>query len=86
MPKHSSSIRYRLRIITGLVLAFVGFLGIASGIVAVLDPVGSKLADDADPLGPPVTITQALMVIVTWALVLCIGIWLISKKSETQQD
>jgi hypothetical protein len=48
----------------GAILALIGFLG-------VVDPVGSKLADDSDPFGPPGgRVYPAVVMLVGAALVL----------------
>lgn len=36
-----------------ILLLGAGFLVIAAGAVAWLDPVGTRMADDSDPHGPP---------------------------------
>lgn len=36
-----------------LLLAFIGLLLSGLTVIAILDPVGTKMADDADPFGDP---------------------------------
>ena len=41
-----------LRFVAGIALLAIGFLILAIGVVAFIDPVGTKMADDGDPFGP----------------------------------
>jgi hypothetical protein len=38
---------------SGLILLLIGFLGAPGAVFEIFDPAGSKMADDADPLGTP---------------------------------
>ena len=82
----SNKIVYVLRIAAGGLLAFIGFIGSGVGIIGILDPVGSKMADDSDPFGAPPPLWQALVITLFFVLLLGLGIWLIAKKSTTTVD
>jgi hypothetical protein len=42
-----------MRTLSGLVLAGLALVLLFVEILALIDPAGTKLADDADPFGPP---------------------------------
>jgi hypothetical protein len=44
-----------LRVTAGLGLILFSFLAGALSVVAIIDPAGTKMADDNDPFGPPPT-------------------------------
>lgn len=43
------------RAVIAAFLILVGVTLVLLAVIALIDPVGSKLADDADPFGPPVS-------------------------------
>jgi hypothetical protein len=83
MSKYMHRIGFWFRVGLGYLLAIFGFLGTGFGIIGILDPVGSKMADDSDPLGPPLPFVQALVLTLIYVGMLCLGIWLICKRSKT---
>lgn len=67
-----------VRILFGCLLTLFGAAGVLVGIVATIDPVGTKMADDADPFGVPPTFTESFALTVFYLLILILGINLIS--------
>lgn len=55
--------------ILGALLIALSLLGVVFSVVELFDPVGSKMSDDGDPLGPPsslaVTITNLVAYLAT---------------------
>lgn len=56
-------------------LVIGGIAGVLMGVLAMLDPIGTKMADDGDPLGAPPTFLLALLVAVACAAVAVGGLW-----------
>ena len=74
-----------VRICLGCLFILLGSLGIFFGIIEILDPVGSKMADDSDPLGVPRTITETLTLTLTYAAVFVVGVFLLGSKWLREQ-
>ncbi len=66
-----------LRICLGCIFLLFGFLGVGFGIIEIIDPVGSKMADDNDPLGVPPSFGESLFITCVYALIFIIGTWLV---------
>ncbi|MBF0215853.1 MAG: hypothetical protein HQL30_02545 [Candidatus Omnitrophica bacterium] len=65
-----------IRKIAGIVSIIIAVIGIIGGLLEILDPVGSKMADDADPFGTPPTLAQSIRFIVYSVLLGILGVWL----------
>jgi hypothetical protein len=65
-----------LCILAGLGLSLFGVIGVLVGIVALLDPVGTKMADDGDPFGTPPTTTESLLMLLAYVGLAGVGAWL----------
>lgn len=66
-----------LRICLGYIFLLFGFLGVGVGIIGIIDPVGTKMADDSDPFGVPPTFSESLFLTCVFALIFIVGIWLV---------
>lgn len=66
-----------LRIIGGLFFMLVGAVGVLIGIIGIIDPVGSKMSDDADPFGVPPTFAESLTLTLLFILIFSLGILLL---------
>ena len=73
---------YFSRVAVGIVITVFGLLGTAVGILAILDPVGAKMSDDADPLGTPPSFSESAAVTFLFLLIAGAGIWLMTYKSK----
>src|SRR5919106_5126034 len=49
--------------VSGLILLLIGVLGTAGSLFEIFDPAGSKMADDADPFGPPPSLLSSLVIL-----------------------
>ena len=71
-----------MRRLLGLVIVLVALIGLFLSIVELLDPVGTKMADDGDPFGPPepwyVPATLLLLSVTFGGF----GLWLLFRKSR----
>lgn len=67
-----------LRISSGLLLLLLGSLGILFGIIDIIDPVVSKMSDDADPFGVPHTLAESFTLTFIYFLVFLLGIGLVA--------
>jgi hypothetical protein len=65
-----------LSIITGVGLLIFGLLGVLVSIVAIIDPVGTKMADNGDPFGTPPTSVESLLRLVCFLALTAVGAWL----------
>ena len=66
-----------IRITTGAVLMLVSSFGILFGIVAMIDPIGSKMADDSNPFGVPPSFIESLSLMLMYLLFFILGLWLV---------
>jgi protein-S-isoprenylcysteine O-methyltransferase Ste14 len=65
--------------IVGALFLTLGCLGIPFSILAIIDPVGSKAADDADPLGVPPTFLTSVGILGLYIVIAAVGaalLWL----------
>lgn len=77
-----------IRIGLGLTLAIFGLIGVVVGIGAMVDPVGTKMADSADPFGAPHSFLESLALTAIYAILVVVGWWLAifprkNKKHDT---
>ncbi|HVE55860.1 MAG TPA: hypothetical protein VNB22_03465 [Pyrinomonadaceae bacterium] len=61
----------------GFIFVLLGSFGILFGIIDMIDPVGSKMADDGDPFGVPHNFAESFSLTLVYVLVFCLGIGLI---------
>ena len=61
---------------SGLILVLVGFLGSAASLFEIFDPAGSKMADDADPFGTPLSLFSSLVILFIYLCVCGVGAFL----------
>ncbi len=72
-----------LRSVFGLLLAFIGAVFFAVSVMALLDPVGTQMADDSNPFGtPPPWYAAALGILISGA-VAGAGVWLLRRRVRT---
>ena len=62
--------------VAGLLLLLVGLLGSAVSLLAIIDPVGTKAADDNDPFGVPPSVLGSLLMLLIFLCVCAVGIFL----------
>ena len=65
-----------LSIVAGFGLSLLGLVGSFVSILAIIDPVGTKMADDADPFGLPPTTAESSLVLLAYMAIMSIGAWL----------
>jgi hypothetical protein len=61
----------------GFIFVLLGGFGILFGIIDLIDPVGSKMADDGDPFGVPHSFSESFGLKLVYVLIFCLGICLI---------
>jgi hypothetical protein len=59
-----------------LLVFFGGLIFVLIAIVGFMDPVGTKMADDADPFGAPPTIFESMVALACALAVLLVGLCL----------
>jgi len=67
-------------IIAGVVLALLSLVACAVSVIAIVDPVGTQMADDNDPFGPPPSRLFSLSMLGVSAAVGAAGVYLIAKS------
>ncbi len=77
-----ANVYYFLRKGAGFMIALFGLLGTGVGILAILDPAGSKMSDDSDPFGTPPSLLESVARTLFYLLITGFGIWLLSYKSK----
>jgi hypothetical protein len=65
--------------IAGCILFVIGVFAALVTIHAILDPVGAKMSDDADPFGTPPSRVSSLFMLLLWLVVSGIGTWLLHR-------
>lgn len=78
-----------LSLIFGAALSLVGTLGIGFGVLSMIDPVGTQLADDHNPLAKAPTISESALVTGIYCIALLFGLWLLFisfRKRKTLVD
>jgi hypothetical protein len=75
-----------IRISIGIALGLFGFLGVAFGILAMIDPVGAKGSDDGDPFGTPPTFFFSLLLTIAYLAITSAGIFLIAYKGKNSNS
>ena len=66
-----------LSAIVGGIFVAGGILGSGAGIFALIDPRGSKMADDGDPFGPAPGVLESSLILCVYLLVTAVGIYLL---------
>jgi len=66
-----------VRITTGVLLFILGSLGILAGIVSIVDPIGTQMADDHNPFGKPPVLTESILITAFYTLVFLTGVLLL---------
>ena len=62
--------------ISGLLLLLVGCVGSLVSIVAIFDPVGTQMADEGDPFGPPRSLVSSVLILLLYLAVCGVGTFL----------
>jgi hypothetical protein len=63
----------------GLILLVFGLGGSLVAVLGVIDPAGTKLSDDADPFGAPLTLLNAILVFLTYMGIGFAGLYLLRR-------
>ncbi len=58
------------------IFILAGGFGLATAILSLINPLGTIHHDPSDPLGVPVPLGDAILLICTYLLLIAIGIWL----------
>ena len=75
-----------LKGISGAVFLTFGLLGCAVSLFGIIDPSGSKLADDGDPFGTPPSIVSSLAVLIVYVAITAFGAYLLSRLKGSRHD
>ena len=75
-----------LRICFGSIFILSGLLGVIIGIFGIIDPVGAKMADDADPFGVPDTFSESLNITCFYGLIFLFGMWLVLRSKLVRKS
>jgi hypothetical protein len=76
-----SALRIIARIV-GLFLLIGGLIAVAVGLLCIIDPVGCKMADDADPFGTPPSLLSSLLILLVYLGVSGVGAFLVWKSGR----
>jgi hypothetical protein len=75
-----------LKAISGLAFVAFGLLGCAVSLLAIIDPVGTKMSDDGDPFGTPPSIMSCLVLLAVFVAVSALGAYLLSRLRSSRND
>lgn len=75
-------------VVLGLGVAIFGSLGILVSLVAIVDPIGTKMADDGDPFGVPPSMLGSVIVCLVYLSVCGAGVFVtwLSLRKRTAND
>lgn len=73
-----------VRAIGGVTLCSVAVIVILVGLVAVIDPVGTKMADDGDPFGKPPSRLSSALICLAGIGIFTGGRWLMRTRNENE--
>ena len=68
----------------GCIFILLGSVGILLGIIAIIDPVGTKMANDGDPFGVPPTISESLTLTLIYVFVFFLGVLLVIGHKQSK--
>lgn len=74
-----------LSVIVGGILVAVGVVGSAAGVFALIDPKGSKAADDGDPFGPPSGVLESSVMLGVYVAITAVGVYLLWRSRRRQR-
>lgn len=72
-----------VRTFLGWMVASIGAGVLLVALLALVDPVGSQLANDSDPFGIPASATEALILAGSGLVTLLLGVWLVPGRWPT---
>ena len=75
-----------MRTLGGVALCSVAVIVFLVGFVAVIDPAGSKMADDGDPLGKPPSRSSSALICLVGVGVFIGGRWLMRTGNRTRSE
>ena len=83
----SHKFSFVLSILAGLLLGSLGLLTGVLEMLALIDPIGTRMADDSDPFGDPYIspLEHAIFIILTLAMISA-SIWLLSRACKPFPD
>jgi hypothetical protein len=71
-----------MRRVAGALLLTSGLLSALIYVIALLDPVGTKLADDGDPFGTPPPASESITGLLVCVALAAVGLWLLRGKKR----
>lgn len=66
-----------LSIIAGGILLALGVFGSGAAVFSLIDPRGSKAADDGDPFGPPPGALESSLILCAYLAIAAVGVYLL---------
>lgn len=74
----------------GILMILFGLAGTIGGVVAILDPVGTQMSNDADPFGTPPSLQSSLALTAAEAAVGLAGgalvVWMLGGRRRKSRD
>ena len=71
---------------TGFVLFLFGLFGALFGLISIVDPVGTQMANDSDPFGEPPTLVKSIAITGMYLALAVIGGWLFKRGQRVSRD
>jgi len=73
-------------LVSGFVLFALGLFGALFGLVAIIDPIGTQMANDLDPLGTPPSLVESITITGLYAALAILGGWLFKRGQRAFRD
>jgi hypothetical protein len=73
-----------LKCIFGGFMLLLGLAGCAVSLLAIMDPVGAKMADDGDPFGAPPSLVSSFFVLVMFVSISALGAYLLWTRRSSR--
>ena len=74
----------RIRRVLGVILMVIGGIATPVCVLGLMDPVGTKMADDGDPFGAPPSTTSGVIGVGLSLAVVVVGVWLYRRATGDQ--
>jgi hypothetical protein len=71
---------------TGFILFLFGLVGALFGLLSIVDPVGTQMADDFNPFGEPPTPIESIVIIGMYLVLAVVGGWLFNRGQRAPLD
>jgi uncharacterized membrane protein HdeD (DUF308 family) len=74
-----------MKYLISTILVAVGLAIISLGILGIVDPIGTQMANDSDPFGTPQSMTQGIITGIL-GFIICLSPYLMFRKNKKHEN